>query len=394
MSNHILISITNTGPGIPPDQLDKIFDRFYSAPLNVGGDSIQTSERSTYPTGEQGSGIGLALVKELVELHHGTIHVQCKRKGTQSLTIFTIIVPLSREQYSEDEIIESPLVRDKDEIELISKGIEVPDQDYEEQEETEILGSPKALPLVLLIEDNPDMRTYIRDHMQSYYRLVVAADGEKGWYMAKRRTPDLIISDIMMPKMDGFQVCEKIKSDISTSHIPVILLTARAELKDKLTGLELGADDYIPKPFAIEELQVRIKNLIEQRQKLRERFSHEALFGIQDMSFNQTDEQFLQKIIKVINQHISDPHFTVQVLSAVIGMNQTTLNQKLKALTGQSPHNFIRLFRLKKAAVFLRQKTVNVTEVAYEVGYKSLSHFTKAFQNQFGDTPSHFSAYH
>jgi YesN/AraC family two-component response regulator len=210
--------------------------------------------------------------------------------------------------------------------------------------------------------------------------------------MAKKKAPDLIISDIMMPKMDGFQVCRKIKSDICTSHIPVVLLTARAELRDKLAGLELGADDYIPKPFAIEELRMRIKNLVEQRQKLRERFSHEALFGIKDIAINPQDKRFLQQVMDIINDHIDDPRFTVQKMVNSVGMSRMTFHSKIKALTNQSAHNLIRLIRLKKAAVLLQQKTISVTQVAYDVGFKNLSHFAKTFQQQFGETPSHFSS--
>jgi DNA-binding response OmpR family regulator len=249
-------------------------------------------------------------------------------------------------------------------------------------------------PLVLVIEDNPDMRQYIRDNMQDCYRLIEADNGLQGLEHVRKEIPDLIISDIMMPKMDGFEMCKKIKNDIHTSHIPLILLTARAEIGDKLRGLESGADDYIAKPFVIDELNMRVKNLIEQRRKLRERFSREALFGMNDSSFTQHDRKFLQQAMTLIEGHIDDPHFTVERLGEAIGMSRMTLHSKLKALTNQSPHHFIRLLRLKKAAVLLQQKTVNVTEVAYEVGFKDLSHFAKVFKEQFGETPSQFCARH
>ena len=394
------ISVSNSGSFILPDKIDKIFDRFYRIENSYRGESalsdanhIETSiiKDTAYLTGQEGSGIGLALVRELVELHHGKIDVQCKRKRTQSLTIFTILLPLDHKQYSENEIIKAPQTEDKNAVEMISKDIEFSGQVDETPEKAEILSGSKSLPLVLLIEDNPDMRSYIRDHLQSFYRFMLAADGEKGWQLARKRIPDLIISDIMMPEMDGFQLCQKIKSDIATRHIPLILLTARAELKDKLAGLELGADDYVPKPFAIEELQARIRNLVEQRLKLRERFSQEALFGIRDIALNPKDKRFLKQVMDIVDAHLDDPHFTVQNISDAIGMSRMTLHLKIKALTGQSPHNLIRLIRLKKAAVLLQQKTISVSQVAYEVGFKNLSHFAKTFQKQFGDTPSHFS---
>jgi signal transduction histidine kinase/DNA-binding response OmpR family regulator/ligand-binding sensor domain-containing protein len=374
------IVVSNTGSFIPKDQLDKIFDRFYQGHNSNKKDG-------------QGTGIGLALTRELVELHHGSIYVKSSKKGVHTKTIFIITLPLGRERYSKDEIIERSQDVDKnyEPVLPLYETICVEESEIRAEEKEKFIDPPKSM--VLLIEDNTDMCRYIRDSLQNDFHIDLAVNGEKGFHLATSKVPDLIISDIMMPNMDGYQVCQKIKSDLRTSHIPVILLTARAELNDKLTGLSLGADDYIPKPFSIDELRIRIKNLIEQREKLRKRFSHDILFGIQDLSFTQTDEQFLENILKAIQQHISDPHFKVQVLSEAIGINQTTLNQKLQALTGQSPHNFIRLIRLKKAALLLRQKTVNVTAVAYEVGYKSLSHFAKAFKEQFGETPSKFSLY-
>jgi DNA-binding response OmpR family regulator len=380
-SDFVEITISNTGPGIPADKIDKIFDRFYQVD-------------DSYTRDHEGTGIGLSLVKELVELHHGTIDVQCRGAGLRSRTTFTILLPLDREQFSDDEIIETPSSLEETTSGTIPEEIPQTVESEDEPEEKQWQISQQERPLILLIEDNPDMRDYIRDNLQDCYRIIEAVDGRQGKDLAFKKIPDLVLSDIMMPEMDGFQVCEAIKSDMRTSHIPVILLTARAEIKDKLKGLERGADDYISKPFVIEEIKVRVKNLIEQRQKLRERFSREALFGIKDIALNQSDEEFLHHAMEMINEHIDDPEYTVQNLGDSIGMSRMTLHLKLKALTDQSPHNFIRLLRLKKAAVLLRQKTATVTEVAYEVGFKNLSHFAKAFQEQFGETPSHFSAHH
>jgi signal transduction histidine kinase/DNA-binding response OmpR family regulator len=380
-SDFVEITVTNTGPAIPADKIDKIFDRFYQVD-------------DSYTRDHEGTGIGLSLVKELVELHYGTIDVQCRRAGLQSRTTFTILLPLDREQFSDDEIIETPSSLEETTSETIPEEIPLRVESEDEPDEKQWRMSQQERPLILLIEDNPDMRVYIRENLQDCYRVIEAVNGRQGRDLAFNKIPDLVLSDIMMPEMDGFQVCEAIKSDMRTSHIPVILLTARAEIKDKLKGLERGADDYISKPFVIEEIKVRVKNLIEQRQKLRERFSREALFGIKDIALNQSDEEFLHHAMEMINEHIDDPQYTVQNLGDSIGMSRMTLHLKLKALTDQSPHNFIRLLRLKKAAVLLKQKTATVTEVAYEVGFKNLSHFAKAFQEQFGETPSHFSARH
>jgi len=380
-SNILKITVSNTGPGIPADKINRIFDRFYQVD-------------DSYTRDHEGTGIGLSLVKELVELHHGTIDVHCKGSGSSIHTIFTIQLPLDREQYTDEEIFEVSSISEKIPIEKIPDELPLLTHGPEESEDVRKVSVKDEKPLILLIEDNPDMRQYIRENLQDCYNILEADDGREGWNLALKAIPDLVVSDIMMPKMDGFQVCEKIKSDIHTSHIPVLLLTARAEVKDKIRGLETGADDYISKPFVIEEMKVRVKNLIEQRQKLRERFSREALFGVKDITLTEHDEKFLEHAMETINQHIDDPHFTVQKLGDSVGMSRTTLHLKLKALTGQSPHNFIRLLRLKKAAILLQQKTISVSEVAYEVGFKNLSHFAKAFQEQFGETPSHFASHH
>ncbi len=376
-SQLIQITVTNTGPAIPDNKIDKIFDRFYQVD-------------DSYTRDHEGTGIGLSLVKELIDLHHGTITVQ----STNKRTVFSIQLPLTRDAYTKDEIPEMILQKEAAESEEMANELMISASPENDIKEEPMQVAQKEKPLVLLIEDNPDMRQYIRDHLKEYYRLIEAVNGRQGWEHAKKSMPELIISDIMMPEMDGYQVCEKIKTDIHTSHIPVILLTARAEIRDKLKGLEIGADDYIAKPFVIDELKVRMKNLIDQRQKLRERFRREALFGINNIALTQHDEKFLQQAMALIEDHIDDPHITVQKFGELIGMSRVSLHLKLKALTNQSPHQFIRLIRLKKAALLLQQKTINVTEVAYEVGFRDLSHFAKVFKEQFGETPSQFSARH
>ena len=235
------------------------------------------------------------------------------------------------------------------------------------------------------------MRTYICGHLSSEYHKIEAKDGEEGLQKAIAKIPDLVISDIMMPEMDGFELCNRLKTDERTSHIPVILLTAKADMESKIEGLEFGADDYINKPFDANELQVRIKNLIAQRKKLKERFSSEALFPISEIAHTSTDKKLMNKALKIIEQNLDNPDFTINILSDQIGMSREHFSRKVKALTNQSPHMFIRLIRLKRAAVLLKNNTGNVTEVAFDVGFKNLSHFAKSFQEQFGVLPSHFS---
>ncbi|MFC2088916.1 two-component regulator propeller domain-containing protein, partial [Calditrichota bacterium] len=345
---HIKITISNTGPGIPADKIDKIFGRFYQL------DDSFTRE-------QEGTGIGLALTKELVELHHGKIAVESGKtenqgtikhppvsplnrgesapatlkKGDLNTTTFTIFVPLGKEHLKEDEIIDISVKEMHSPLAKRAKGLsQIPDEiiQIDDNQQT----SKKQAPLILIVEDNIDMRRYISNSLIETYQIAEAEDGEKGFQLAVENIPDLIISDLMMPKMDGFALCRKIKEDQRTSHIPLILLTARAAKEDKMEGWETGADDYIVKPFDAELLSQRVKNLLEQRRKLRERFSREATFQIKEIANTPTDEVFLQKLNQTIEAHLRDETFTGEYLAQEIGMSRMQLYRKLKALTNQS----------------------------------------------------------
>ena len=365
------IRISDTGIGIPKEKLDKIFDRFY-----------QVEEK--HKRRGEGAGIGLALTKELVELHKGEIQVESEEgKGTT----FTVSIPLGREHLLPEEISEERIKKE----EVSTPSVTGVEEDKKEEEELDIdLITETEKPLLLIVEDNADVRTYIRGHLDESYRISEAVDGKDGMDKVLEYIPDLVVSDVMMPKMDGFELCGEIKKDERTSHIPVILLTAKAASEDKIEGLETGADDYIMKPFDAKELQVRIKNLIEQRKKLRERFNKEATIPIKKGKYSQIDEQFLKKAMDVIEKHISEPEFSLDEFGRETGMSRTQLHRKVRALTDHSPHNFIRFIRLKHAAELLIKGAGNVTEIAYDVGFSSLSHFAKAFKEQFGKTPSDY----
>jgi YesN/AraC family two-component response regulator len=202
--------------------------------------------------------------------------------------------------------------------------------------------------------------------------------------------PDLILSDVMMPKMDGVELCQKLKTDEKTCHVPVILLTAKASGGDKIEGLETGADDYLIKPFDAAELLVRIKNLIDIRKKLKDHFSREILLQPLSIAITSSDEKFLRQSMQIIEEHMADPAFGVEVFCKEVGMSRTQLFRKLKALTHYPPGDFIRLMRLKRAAEFLRQSSGNIAEIAFKVGFQDPSYFSKSFQKQFGKTPSEF----
>lgn len=226
--------------------------------------------------------------------------------------------------------------------------------------------------------------------MKDHYQIIEAENGEEGLTIATDKIPDLIISDVMMPKMDGFEFCAKIKTDERTSHIPVILITARAAQEDKLEGLETGADDYITKPFDNKELLIRVKNLIDQRRKLRERFAKESNFLIDKMAHTSTDEKFINRVMDIISQNISESKFNIENLSEKAGLSRMHLHRKILGLFGQSPGDFLRTIRLKRGAELLKEKTGNISEIAYEVGFDSPAYFSNCFRQQFGLSPSEY----
>ncbi len=286
-SEYVELSVRDTGVGIPPEQLEKIFDRFYQV------DESQTREH-------EGSGIGLALVKELVELHHGTIEVRSEvGRGTE----FTVRLPLGRSHLKDEEILEAPAALEPGTYEasavLGGKHFEEP------IEEGESPAAGDQRPIVLIVEDNADVRAYIKSFLVDSYHILEARDGAAGIEKAQETVPDIVISDVMMPKKDGYEVCKTLKLDEKTSHIPVILLTAKAASENRIEGLETGADDYLVKPFEPKELLARVKNLIDLRRKLRERFSVGEVLKPGEITVSSIDDAFLQKVKAIVEVHIS-----------------------------------------------------------------------------------------
>ena len=373
-----MVKLTDTGVGIPEDKLQHIFDRFFQ---------VDDSTRKKYG----GSGIGLALVKELVDLHKWKIDVKSKiGKGTE----FYLRVPLSDTYLNESEkdfegIVEQQL----EEVEINSIAA-VESLSLDEEIEQEILEKKKladSKPSILIVEDSEDVRSYLTGLLKNDYTISEATDGDDGIKKSTELMPDLIISDVMMPSMDGFEFCKKIKTDWLTSHIPVILLTAKASIESKLEGLETGADDYLTKPFNSKELFIRIKNLLEQRKKLREKFSKEIKVEPAAIAVNSIDNEFLQKAFDVAEKNISNTEFNSEAFAKEMFVSRSQLHRKLLAITSQAPGEFIRTLRLKRAASLLLEKRLSVTQIAFEVGFSSPSHFTKAFRQQFNCLPKEFS---
>jgi len=369
----IEITITDTGIGIPAEKLPHIFDRFYQV------DSSHTRLH-------EGTGIGLALVKELVELHHGAIDVaSAVGKGTT----FTVRLPLGKEHLQPEEIVAISVQATRVEADAEFSDIESAETLLKETASATALSDDE--PIILVVEDHAEMRRYVRNELEPVYRVLEAADGDEGWQTALETIPDLVISDVMMPKMNGYELCSRLKTDERTSHIPVILLTAKAAQLDKLAGLETGADDYLGKPFDRQELVARVKNLIALRRKLRESFRRQVVLQPREVAVTTADEAFLQRALAVMEEQVANEEFTAEDFQRAVGMSKTQLHRKLKALVNQAPREFMRSFRLQRAAQLLKQGAGNVTEIAYMVGFSSQPYFTKCFHEEFGMTPKEYA---
>jgi signal transduction histidine kinase/DNA-binding response OmpR family regulator len=374
------ISVNDTGPGIPPEHINYIFDRFFQA------ERFKTEDR-------EGTGIGLALVKEYVELHHGKIDVHSMEgKGSE----FVLHFPRGKDHLQPAEITGSP---GAEPVSLQPyKNLGTP---YEIEETDEIenggdtdIGEAKASekPVILVVEDQADVRRYIREPIKVDYSVVEAKDGEEGIEKAKAIIPDLIVSDIMMPGKDGYELCNVLKKDIKTSHIPIILLTAKASEESQIQGLETGADDYITKPFSTQILLARIKNLIELRRNLQLKLQKQMLLQPDEIQVSSMDREFIKELKIAIEKNLSDSDFGVERLSKAIFMDRTTLFRKIKALTGETPQLFIRSYRLQRAAELLKKKFGTVSQVSSQVGFDNMAYFAKCFKEKYHMTPSSFMA--
>ena len=353
------LEVKDTGPGIPEAELPRIFERFYQS---------QNQE-----DGMASSGIGLALTKELVHFCGGEIEVESQiGEGT----IFIVQMPFATAQMGDDK---TPVF--SSDGALSEATLTTPIIDWVD----------KGAPTVLVVEDNSDVRQFIKDQLVADFQVLEAVDGEDGWAHALKHTPDLIVSDVMMPKLDGTAFAKRLKTDERTSHIPVIMLTAKAEQKDKLEGLETGADDYLIKPFDAEELRVRSKNLIQQRRKLQERFSQSGPFVPQNLVVSSVDERFLNRFQELVEAEIDNEQLSVEYLSSQLNMSRSQLHRKLKALTGQAPNVLVRTLRLQKARHLLEKQAGNVTEVAFMVGFSNLAYFSKCFKDAYGVSPTEFN---
>lgn len=356
----VMISVADNGCGISSDELPYIFDRFYQA-KNAG----------------RGTGIGLAIVKAFTELHHGEVSAtSVEGKGST----FTIHIPVRQK----GEVTNQPTEKIEQLVEP-SSAQEVPNQARHIDELIQPYQTDK--PEVLIIDDNIDIRTYLRSVLSEKYNVSEAADGKAGLELARKIVPDIVLSDIMMPVMDGLAFCQQLKTDKAISHIPVILLTARSLDEQRAEGYEHGADAYLSKPFSLRLLFSRIDNLIQSRKKLSKLFSNSDENDAFEKLSNETDKTFAAQLRKIIQDNLSDNEFNVERIGDEIGLSRVQLYRKVKALTGYSPVEMLRKARLTRARHLLRTTEKTVSEVAYAVGFSTPSYFSKCYKDEFGESP-------
>ncbi|MFQ5583250.1 MAG: ATP-binding protein, partial [Calditrichia bacterium] len=385
-TQYIEITVNDTGSGISREKLPHIFNRFYQV------DNSNTRE-------SEGTGIGLALAKELVELHGGEISVSSEEgKGTA----FTVHLPLEKEHFKEKEIVDFELMNTEQAVrstesntlsEHSQSTLEAADEVNTDIYQSQISNptSPNGqAEIILIVEDHPDVRAYIRDQLTVSYQVLEAINGEEGIKIAREQIPDLIITDVMMPKMDGYQMSAVLRKDEKTCHIPIIMLTAKASLEDKIEGLETGVDDYLIKPFSAKELSVRVANLIDLRRKLRERFRQQTVVKPAEVTATPMDQEFLEKVLTAVTGNLGEEQFDVAALAQMVGMSVSQLNRKLRALIDQPAGKMLRSMRLQRAADLLKQNAGTVAEICYEVGFGDQANFTRAFKKQFGVAPGSY----
>ncbi|WP_315039434.1 substrate-binding domain-containing protein [Capnocytophaga sputigena] len=358
------LRVFNSGSYIPKDKQNEVFEHFYK----INPDS-------------EGSGIGLALVQALVASHNGTISVESTEgEGTT----FLIRLPFSQEQVSAKTVYDSNYIETHLDL-LPSLPASV-----EKLKLPTVVPSAPEKPTVLIVEDNEDMRQFIRYILSDSYNLIEAENGEEGFEVAKKHLPDVVISDVMMPKTDGFDLCQLLKTNVATNHIPVILLTAYALDEQKQVGFESGADAYISKPFNVKLLKTRVRKLIENRKKIRESFSNFLLNETKQETLGKVEQQFITDFTQYVENSIANPELNIDEIADALGLSRSNLYRKIKSLTDYSPNELIRTIRVKYAKQLLNSKAKSISEVAYEVGFSSPSYFAKCFKDFYNESPTEY----
>jgi DNA-binding response OmpR family regulator len=367
----IQIDVKDTGIGIAQDKLDKIFEPFFQTDLPKSIVNI-------------GSGIGLAITKEFARIQGGRIMVESVvGKGS----CFRLIIP----------VIESASIQEElPPVEALTPQGDKAQKDVRDgmlsRDQIDKVPDKAKRRSLLLVEDSDDFRFYLKDNLKFLYTIYEAKNGAEGWNMILEQQPDLIVSDIMMPEMDGIELCTKIKSDERVSHIPVILLTARSSEEQRLEGFKTGADDYITKPFNFEVLEARINNLVRRREKSQKTFRNTLEVKSSELQITPLDVKFIENAVKCVEKNVSASDFSVEDLATELGISRAYVFKKILALTGKTPLEFMRTIRLQHAAQLLEKSQLSVREIAYKVGFNNPKYFTKHFKEQFNLLPSDYAA--
>ncbi len=349
------VTVYNDGPSIPQPLREKIFQPFFQVPNQ---------------TAHKGSGLGLPLARSLAELHKGNLLLD-----TTEETRFVVSLPLHQEHVINLTNTQTDL---ENSLQTIATDM------------AEATINSEIKYTLLIVEDNKDLQSYLADHLKPYYRIYKASSGTEALSILDQNPVDCVVSDVMMPLMNGFELCKEIKSRLEYSHVPVILLTAKSNMESKIEGLQMGADAYVEKPFSMHYLLLQINNLLKNRQQLRQVFSNSPLSTMESMAMTKADEQFLARLHNIIDQHLTDVHFGVEQLADELNMSQSSLLRKTKGISELTPNDLIRLVRLKKAAQLIEEGEYRITEICYMVGFNSSSYFAKCFQKQFGVLPKDY----
>ena len=363
--HHLRIQVVDTGEGIAPADLENVFKRFYT--INKGDES-------------ESNGIGLSFTKDLVELHHGTINVESELgKGST----FTVDLPINKDSYQEDELISEHISVNGINTDLILEKEALADSQVGEDMQI-------ADVHVLLVEDNEELLFLMEKILSKHYHVLIAKDGLEALNVIKDNEIDIIISDVMMPEMDGLEFCRALKSNLETSHIPIILLTAKNTVEDRIECYNAGADGYISKPFELKILEARINNFIMHKKNKQEEFRSNVEVNIDSLEPSSMDKEFLDKVISVIKSNMSEGDFDVVQLADALAVSKSSLYRKMKIATGLSPIEFTRNIRLKHGSQLLKDKSISVAEVAYECGFSNPKYFATCFKEEFGVTPKEY----
>lgn len=369
-NTQLVLQVKDTGSGIPKDKQGKIFERFYQ----VGSEHI-------------GSGIGLSLVQRLVELHHGRIELESQEgKGST----FTIYLPTNDSAYSKEEKASEATKENEQQIHTTNnREMYIVDTEDSVKEETDE-NSERRKENLLIVEDNVDILQYLSDELGKTYHVLKAGNGEEALSLVKEQEIDLILTDVMMPVMDGVQLCKLIKQNLNTCHIPIIILSAKTDLKEQLEGLQVGADDYIPKPFSMAIVSTKIRNLFRTHYRAIDYYSKSLEIEPEKVALNPMDEELLKKAVEIVEKHIDDIEFSTDEFAREMFMSRSNLHLKMKALTGESTNEFIRKIRFNHACKLLKEGRYTISEISTMVGFNTSSYFTTSFKKHFGCLPSEY----